>query len=189
VKEIIRNIQNHAKDIPSVYPVSQDTGKLLQILIGISKAEKVLELGLGYGASTIYIASILPKNGQVQSIEKNDENAAIAANHIEKADLSCKVDIIIGDAHTVLLNLRGPFDGVFIDIEIDSYSECLNEVLRLTKPGGFILTENIWDEQTAYEIGGSLTVDLIQSYRNEIFSYKDLISCELDDCILTLKKY
>ena len=185
--ELILEIRNRAKDIAAVYPVSHETGKLLQILIRLSKAEKILELGLGYGASALYIAAALPIRGQLDSIEVNTENAAVAASYIGKAGLSGRVNIMTGDARTVLAKLQDQYDGVFLDFEVGCYCECLDEIIRITKPGGFILTENIWDEPTAYKIGGIQTVKSIQSYQSRISTYEGLDNSKIDDCILTFK--
>lgn len=187
MNEFILDIRGRVRNKAAVYPVSHATGKLLQILIELSKAEKILELGLGYGASALYMAAALPIRGRLDSIEVNTENAAVAASYIEKAGLSGRVNIMKGDAQAVLEQLQDQYDGVFLDIEVGCYCECLDEIIRLTKPGGFILAENIWDEPTAYKIGGINTVKLIQSYRSRISTYEGLDSSEINDCILTLK--
>lgn len=189
MNELIRIIRDRAKDGVSIYPVSHETGRLLQILVEMSRAEKMLEIGLGYGVSTLYIAYALPRCGQMDSIEVSENNAAVAAKYIEKAGFSSSVNVITGDARTVLRELQDPYDGVFLDIDVEYYCGCLDEIIRVTKPGGFILSENIWDEPTAYEIGGSQALESIKQYQSRVYGHKQLNSCAIDECILSLKRH
>jgi predicted O-methyltransferase YrrM len=80
------------------------------------------------------------------SLEIDEHHAAVARNNIERAGLSDRVEIRVGDAHRLLASLieddGGPFDVIFIDADKQSYPDYLEASLRLVRPGSLILGDN-----------------------------------------------
>ena len=126
--------------------VSANQGRLLQLLVEIVGAHRILEIGTLGGYSAIHFARALPEGGAVISLEIDEHHADVARNNVERAGLSDKVEIRVGDAHELLADLiqndEGPFDLVFIDADKESYPEYLDASLRLVRPGSLILGDN-----------------------------------------------
>ena len=131
--------------LPSIN-VSATEGKLLQMLVGISGARRVLEIGTLGGYSAIHLARALPEEGALISLELDEHHAEVARRNVERAGLSARVEIRVGDARQslqrIVENGEGPFDLIFIDADKEGYPEYLNWSLRLSRPGTLILGDN-----------------------------------------------
>lgn len=126
--------------------VSPNEGKLLQLLVEIAGARRVLEIGTLGGYSAIHFARALPGDGTLISLEIDEHHAEVARKNVGRAGLSGKVEIRVGDAHELLAALlengEGPFDLVFIDADKVGYPDYLDWALRLSRPGSLILGDN-----------------------------------------------
>jgi len=126
--------------------VSPNQGRLLQMLVEITGARRVLEIGTLGGYSAIHLARGLPEEGELISLELDEHHADVARNNVERAGLSDIVEVRVGDARRLLADLiengEGPFDLVFIDADKEGYPEYLGAVLQLVRPGSLILGDN-----------------------------------------------
>jgi caffeoyl-CoA O-methyltransferase len=126
--------------------VSPNQGRLLQLLVEIAGARRILEIGTLGGYSAIHLARGLPEDGRLTSLELDEHHADVARSNIEGAGLSEVVEIRVGDAHRLLTDLaengEGPFDLVFIDADKEGYPDYLKAVLRLVRPGSLLLGDN-----------------------------------------------
>ena len=125
-----------------VAPVS---GKFLNLIVRMSGARRVLEIGTLGGYSTIWLARGVGEAGSVTTIEAEPENAAIARSSIDAAGVGGRVAIRIGRGADVLPTLEGsdPFDLVFIDADKESNTVYLDWAARLGRPGTVIVLDNI----------------------------------------------
>ncbi|MBA3425169.1 MAG: O-methyltransferase [Rubrobacteraceae bacterium] len=126
--------------------VSPAQGRLLQLLTEIAGARRILEIGTLGGYSAIHFARALPDDGILISLELEERHAEVARNNIERAGLSEKVEVRVGDARKVLSAMAGedfePYDLIFIDADKESYPDYLEWSLRLSRPGTLILGDN-----------------------------------------------
>jgi predicted O-methyltransferase YrrM len=126
--------------------VSASEGRLLQLLAEIAGARRVLEIGTLGGYSAIHFARALPGDGTLVSLELEQRHAEVARNNVERAGLSDKVEIRVGDAKGLLAAMvdggEQPFDLIFIDADKEGYPEYLDWSLRLSRPGTLILGDN-----------------------------------------------
>lgn len=127
--------------------VSAPQGKLLHLLALIRRAETILELGTLAGYSTIWLASALPRDGRMVTLELEEKHAAVARENLTRAGLADKVEIRVGPAASSLEALvaegAGPFDLVFIDADKSSYPDYFRFALRLSAPGSVIVVDNV----------------------------------------------
>ncbi|GAA4485384.1 O-methyltransferase [Microbacterium panaciterrae] len=125
-----------------VAPVS---GKLLHLLVRISRARRVLEIGTLGGYSTIWMARAVGDGGRVVTIEAEPGNAAVARGSIDAAGIGDRVEIRVGRAGDVLPTLDGgePFDLVFVDADKESNTLYLDWAARLGHPGTIVVLDNI----------------------------------------------
>ncbi len=135
-----------AAGLPEIQ-VSPNEGKLLYLLAKIAGARRILEIGLLGGYSTLWLASALPADGQLITLELDEDYATVARRNIERAGLLAKVSIRVGPAADALEKMvqqsEPAFDLVFIDADKDGYPVYLEYALRLTRPGSLILADNV----------------------------------------------
>lgn len=126
--------------------VSPNEGKLLSLLVEISEASRILEIGTLGGYSAIHFARALPETGTLISLELDQRHAEVARGNIEYAGLGHLIDVRVGDAHKLLSAMvesgTEPFDVVFIDAEKEGYPDYLRRALELTRRGSLILADN-----------------------------------------------
>lgn len=121
-------------------------GKFLQLLCQILKPQRVLEIGTYTGYAAICIARGLPEDGRLITIEANKEYEDTLRHYFDKAQVSEKIELILGDAKTVIPTLNETFDFIFLDADKMSYPSYYNLVMEKVRPGGLILADNVlWD--------------------------------------------
>lgn len=123
--------------------VAPVAGKLLNLLVRISGAARVLEIGTLGGYSTIWMARGVGEQGRVVTIEAEAAHAAVARASIDAAGVGDRVDIRVGRGADVLPTLVGGFDLVFIDADKESNTLYLDWAARLGHPGTVVIVDNI----------------------------------------------
>ncbi|MCX7744638.1 MAG: O-methyltransferase [Flavobacteriales bacterium] len=118
-------------------------GLFLQMISKLIKPQRVLEIGTYTGYSAICLAQGLNKNGILHTIEVNDELESIIRKYINKAGLTNKITLHIGDALKIIPTLNETWDLVFIDADKENYLNYYNLVFNQVKPGGWIITDNV----------------------------------------------
>lgn len=121
-------------------------GKLLEFVCAMLKPKKVLEVGTFCGYSAICMAKALLEGGHLTTIEADPECEDVIRSFVEKASLTDKITLMMGDAKLIIPTLDDVFDLVFIDADKVSYPYYYEQVLPKVKSGGFILADNVlWD--------------------------------------------
>lgn len=125
--------------------VAPVAGKLLHLLVRISRARRVLEIGTLAGYSAIWMARALPEGGAVVSIEAEPANAELARANAAAAGVADRIEILVGRGADVLPSLDGgePFDLVFIDADKESNTIYLDWAARLGRPGTVVVVDNV----------------------------------------------
>ncbi|MBR4146966.1 MAG: O-methyltransferase [Bacteroidales bacterium] len=121
-------------------------GRFLQLLCQLMHPAKVLEIGTFTGFSTICMARGMASDGLLTTIEANEEYEGIIRKYLEKAGVSERVQLVIGDAKAVIPTLEGGFDLVFLDADKASYPIYYDLVMDKLDPGGLLLADNVlWE--------------------------------------------
>lgn len=135
-------------------------GELLRIIVQTSGAKRILELGTFTGYSAISLASALPEDGHLDTLELNDELEDLILEGFDRAGLSGKIALHIGDCKETLQRFRtemGLTDGstadsamlydiVYMDANKREYCEYYDLIFDMVRPGGLILADNVlWD--------------------------------------------
>lgn len=127
--------------------VAPPDGMLLNLLVRLSGAQKILEIGTLGGYSTICMARALPSEGRLITLEYEPRHAELARANIERAGLSAGVEIRVGRALDSLPQLEaegaGPFDMFFIDADKPSNPDYVQWALRLSRPGSLVIVDNV----------------------------------------------
>jgi len=133
---------NAAGGLPSI-DVSPAQGKFLGLMVRISGARRVLEIGTLGAYSTIWMAKALPAGGKLVTLEFSPKHAAVAKDNLARAGLLDKAEVLIGPALESLPKLRGPFDLVFIDADKPNNANYLEWALKLSHPGTVVILDNV----------------------------------------------
>ncbi|MCT4674271.1 MAG: O-methyltransferase [Prolixibacteraceae bacterium] len=121
-------------------------GTILTFLSKLIQPQRILELGTFTGYSAICLAKGLQPEGELHTVEINDELEEFAYSYFEKAGLSETIIQHIGDAETIVPSLDETFDLVFMDADKRRYVDHYNLVIDKVRPGGVILADNtLWD--------------------------------------------
>ena len=131
-------------------------GQFMRMLVQMTGAIRILELGTFTGYSAICLASALPEDGHLDTLELNDELEDLILEGFERAGLSEKISLHIGDCKETLRSIRsemGPepapeklYDIVYMDANKREYCEYYELVFDMVRPGGLILADNVlWD--------------------------------------------
>lgn len=131
-------------------------GQLLKLIVKISGARRILELGTFTGYSAICLASALPENGHLDTLELNDELEDLILEGFERAGVSERISLHIGDCKETLRRMKAVMDScpdeeklydiVYIDANKREYPEYYDLVFDMVRPGGLILGDNVlWD--------------------------------------------
>ena len=160
---------NHARMLSGMIQ-----GQLLRMLVQMTGAKRILELGTFTGFSAICLASGMPEDGHLDTLELNDELEDLILEGFERAGVDDKIELHIGDCKETLKSLRlnmglpevpvcksaaSPddrhtasamdkklYDIVYMDANKREYCEYYELVFDMVRPGGLILADNvIWD--------------------------------------------
>lgn len=132
--------EGRAEGLPLVYP---DTGALLHTLARGSGARRILEIGTCIGYSTLWMATALPDDGQLITMEYDTARAARAREHFAAAGYTSRISVIVGDAARFLHKVSGPFDLIFQDSDKKLYEPMLDRLVALLRPGGMLVADNV----------------------------------------------
>ena len=129
------------EQIPIIGPL---VGELLSVLVQVTRATSILELGTATGYSTIFLAQgCKALQGRVVTLESNPDMAARANVNIHKAGLDDRIEIRVGDALEEIRKMQTHFDLIFMDIEKSYYIQAMPDCHRLLKAGGLLLADNV----------------------------------------------
>lgn len=127
-------------------------GRILKMLCRMIQPHRVLELGTFTGYSALCFAEGMPEDGEVHTLEIDDEVEDFACEHFKRSPYGHKIKMIIGDALKSIATLTDTYDMVFIDANKRDYLRYYEAVLPLVRPGGFILADNtLWDGKVVTE--------------------------------------
>lgn len=122
-------------------------GRLLKMLTSMIRPNKVLELGTFTGYSALCIAEALEEGAVIDTIEVDDELQDVIEGNLKMSVHGQKVRLHIGDALEVMKEFETEsFDLAVIDADKRLYPQYFEAVMKLLKPGGFIIADNtLWD--------------------------------------------
>lgn len=126
--------------------IRKEMQSFLKVLLMIKKPMQILEVGAAVGFSSILMSEYMPEGGHITTIENYDKRIPIARKNFERAGKEEQINLIEGDAMEVMRGLEGPYDLIFMDAAKGQYIHYLPEVLRLLKPDGVLVSDNVLQE-------------------------------------------
>jgi predicted O-methyltransferase YrrM len=150
---VMKSIEQEAtrRGLPIIGPVR---GRILDDMIAQHNPSSILEIGTLVGYSAIRMGRHLRSGQSITCVELKDEMAQVARKNIERAGLSERITVKVGDAKKVLPGLEGTYDMVFLDAVKDEYLGYLRSVERLLHKGSIVVADNV--KSHAAEVSGYL---------------------------------
>ena len=128
-------------------------GRVLSMLCKMIQPVHALELGTFTGYSALCIAESLPENGELDTIESDDELEEFILRNFEKTPFEVKINLLIGNALDIIPTLDKTYDLVFIDADKREYEAYYEAVLPKIRQGGFILADNtLWSGKVVEKV-------------------------------------
>ena len=156
---------------PSIGP---EVGKLLGLLIRLTRAQRVLEMGTSMGYSTVWLAQALQSTGgKLVSIEYDAGLFEDTQRNVARAGLADVVELIKGDASVVIEQVHGPFDMILQDSDKSLYSPLLERSIALTRKFGIIVADDALFKPRGIPAPFS---DLMHDYNERVFADSRLYS-------------
>jgi caffeoyl-CoA O-methyltransferase len=125
--------------------VGRIEGTFLKLLVQLSRAKRVLEIGMFTGYSGLCMASALPDDGELITCDVDPKAEAIAKRYFARSPHGKKIQVRMGPALETIRGLKDPLDLVFIDADKENYPNYYDAVFPLVRPGGLIVADNaLW---------------------------------------------
>lgn len=141
LQDLVRDTREHLQS-PQML-TGRIEGRFLKILVQLTGAKRILEIGTFSGYSALSMAEALPDDGELITCDLNPVNLDMARKYFAKSPHGRKIKIAEGPALDSIATLRGPFDMVFIDADKSNYLNYYEAVLPKTKSGGLIAIDNV----------------------------------------------
>lgn len=121
-------------------------GRFLQTVVQLSGARRIVDIGTFTGYSALAMAEVMPDDGELLTIEKNEDHARIAQAFFDRSPGRSKIMLRTGEALEILKTLPDArTDLVFIDADKQNYIAYYRESMRILRTGGLILADNaLW---------------------------------------------
>jgi len=127
-------------------------GRFLSLMAKLLQPEKILEIGTFTGYATLCLAEGLTQNGTIYTVDCNEELVYLQQKYFQQSPKARQIKPLLGAALTVIPNLDGPFDLVYLDADKINYDHYFEMILPKMRKGGLILSDNVlWDGKVLEE--------------------------------------
>lgn len=128
--------------------ISPDQGQFMATLLRLIQARSVLEIGTFTGYSTLAMMLALPSDGHIVACDISEDYTKVARRYWSEARVADRITLHIAPASQTLDELlangkANTFDAAFIDADKESYDVYFERSLRLVRPGGLIMIDNV----------------------------------------------
>lgn len=124
---------------------------LLKFLLAYAKPTNILEVGTAIGFSALLMSTYAPCGCHITTIEKYEKRIPIARENFRRAGKEAAITLLEGDAAGLLQKLEGSYDLIFMDAAKGQYIHFLPDILRLLKPGGLLVSDNVLQDGDVVE--------------------------------------
>lgn len=154
--EILKNLREETEPMTkSIMQVSPELGQFMRLLIQLTGAKNILELGVFTGYSTLSMALAIPEDGKIIACDVSEDWTNIAHRFWKKAGLDHKIDLRLAPALETLEQLKqagyqNHFDFIFVDADKQNYVNYYKYCVDLLRPNGLLLIDNtLWGFKVA----------------------------------------
>ena len=173
--EVLQEMETEAAkhDVAIVGPA---VARVLYQLAVISKAKRVFEMGSAIGYSTIWWARAVGEGGRVIYTDGDPKRAEKARRYFERAGVSQRIVVRVGDALEILSEQKEPYDIIFNDVDKTDYPRVFRLALPHLKSGGLFITDNVLWSGKVGKPNPDETTKAILDFNRLIYESKDLFT-------------
>ncbi len=149
INPVLPKLAAETRTLPSAgMQIAPDQGAFMHVMAKLVGAKKIVEVGCFTGYSAICLAAALPDGGKLVTLDINPDTTAVAQRYFAAAGLQSKIELRLGPALESLAELEkehgaGSFDLMFIDADKENQAAYYEWGLKLLRPGGLILADNV----------------------------------------------
>jgi len=155
--DVLRRLATETEELGdiAIMQVAAEQGAFMTLLVRAIGARRALELGTFTGYSAICIARGLADGGTLVTCDLNGDWTEIARRYFDEAGVAERIDLRMGPALDTIRELSAdePFDFAFIDADKTEYPDYYEECLRLLRPGGLIMLDNVLRDGQVLDTG------------------------------------
>ena len=177
--EVLAQLRRKTQELSdSMMQISPEQGQFMALLVKLTRAENILEIGTYTGYSALAMATALPDQGRIQCLEINEDSIEIARQYWQMAEVNPKIDVHLQPAITTLDTFidqgkQNTFDLAFIDADKHNNPNYFEKALTLVKPGGLIMVDNtLWGGQVADETVNDADTQAIRAFNERLLEDK-----------------
>lgn len=147
--DVLKDLRAETAILPSAnMQIAPEQGQFMALLVLMLNARRIIEVGVFTGYSSLVMAMALPADGQLIACDINQDYTDIARQYWQRADVAKKIDLRLAPGRETLRQLldrgeSGQFDLAFIDADKTGYLEYYELSLKLLRPGGLIVVDNV----------------------------------------------
>lgn len=196
-KLLARLREETAPDSGATMQISPEQGQFMGLLVELTGAREILEVGTYTGYSSLCMALAMPENGRLVCCDLSEEWTRIARRYWEEAGVEDRIRLHLGPALDTLRKLlqqgsAASFDIAFIDADKENYPDYYELCLQLLRPGGLLLADNtLWSGRVIDSADRSASTEAIRRF-NRLLRDDERISLSMlplgDGLTLALKK-
>jgi caffeoyl-CoA O-methyltransferase len=162
-----------ANRIPIIGPA---VARLMTLLVQVSGAKRIFEMGSAIGYSTIWLARAAGPKAQVFYTDGDPENARRAQEYFKRAGVARRIRVQVGDAMALLKKTPGKFDFIFNDVDKHQYPDALRAALPKLQRGALFVTDNtLWSGKAARPAAPDDKYTLgVQEFNRLVYASKEL---------------
>lgn len=173
--EVIREMEEYSERhrVPIIGPA---VARLLSLLVQVSGAERIFEMGSAIGYSTIWLARAAGPKGKVIYTDGDPEKASRAKDYFRRAGVAKRIEVRVGMAQELLKKTPGTFDLIFNDVDKHQYPSALEAALPKIKRGGLFIADNtLWSGKAARPAAvGDVDTLGVQEFNRLVYESKQL---------------
>jgi predicted O-methyltransferase YrrM len=172
---VVREMEDYAEEhrVPIIGPA---VARLLTLLVHISGAKRIFEMGSAIGYSTIWLARAVGPKGKVFYTDGDPANAQRAQVYFRMAGVAKRIEVKVGIAQVMLKKAPGTFDLIFNDVDKHQYPDALRAALPKLRRGGLLVTDNtLWSGKAARPAAeGDKDTQGVQEFNRLVYASKEL---------------
>ncbi len=175
--DVLRRLRAETAALPeAMMQIAPEQGQFMALLCELIGARRALEVGVFTGYSALAVALALPADGRLIACDVNAEWTAIARRYWDQAGIGDKIELRLAPAAETLTALLADgaaesFDFCFIDADKEGYGEYYELCLRLLRPGGLIVVDNVlWSGLVADPAAHDTATEAIRRFNASVYT-------------------
>lgn len=157
--------------------IALEQGQLLDFLVRLTGARRILEIGTFTGMSSLWMARAAGPEAHILCLDISEEFTAIARDVWDRAGVADRIELRVGPAIESLRAVDGPFDLAFVDADKEGYPAYLAELVPRIRPGGLLVADNVlWSGRVVDDADSAASTAALREFNRSVADHPELES-------------